>query len=132
MAIFRAHRCSLHVHSLAEAAPSIDSAASQLLLDTKDLIQLGQTLRSGWSTTLDLASSDTNDNVGDGNIFGLAGTMGHHDTPASSVGVLGGLNRFSQSADLVDFEEQSVAGFGVDGTLDAFGVGHGQVVTTSD
>jgi hypothetical protein len=39
------------------------------------------------------------------------------------------LDGFGESADLVNLEQQGIAGLGLDGSLDADGVCHGQVVT---
>ena len=54
--------------------------------------------------------------------------MGNHDTPAGSVGVFRCLDRLSESADLVDFQEKGVAGLLLDGSPDADGVGDSQVI----
>lgn len=55
--------------------------------------------------------------------------MRDHDTPATSVGVLGGLDGLGEGTDLVDLEQEGVAGLELDGLLDAEGVGDGQVIT---
>lgn len=55
--------------------------------------------------------------------------MRDHDTPTSSVRVLGRLDGLSQGTDLVDLQQQSVARLQLNRLLDAQGVGHGQVVT---
>lgn len=113
---------------LAEAGTSIDGVGSQFLLDTQDLVELGQTLRSCWSTRLDLTSSNTNHDVGNRDILSLTRAVRDHDSPSSSVRVFGGLNGFRQGADLVDFQEQSIAGLRLNSSLDALGVGHSQVI----
>ncbi len=93
------------------------------------LVQLGQTLRSCGSTSLDWSGSETNDKVCDGNMFGLSGAVRNHDTPASGEGVLCGLDRLSEGTDLVDLEQKGVAGLELNRLLDAKWVGHRQVVT---
>lgn len=55
--------------------------------------------------------------------------MGNHDTPACTESVLGGLNGFADGTDLVDLEQKSVAGLGVNSLLDELGVGDSQVIT---
>lgn len=57
--------------------------------------------------------------------------MGDHDTPIGSKGVLGSLDGLGQGTDLVDLEQESVAGLELNGLLDAEGVGDSQVITTS-
>lgn len=119
----------LQVNSVAELLAGVDGVGTELLLNTEDLVQLGQTLGAARSTGLDLARAETDSNVGNGDILGLTGAVGHHDTPVVGVGVLGGLDRLGQRTDLVDLEQESVAGLELDGLLDTDRVGHGQVVT---
>jgi len=70
---------------LAEVAASIDGVGPQLLLDAKDLVELGQTLGSCWCTSLDLASSDAHHDVGNCHVFRLTRAMRNHYTPAGGV-----------------------------------------------
>ena len=97
--------------------------------NTEVLVELGQTLRAAGSTGLDLARSDTHDDVSNGDILSIAGAVGHHHAPFTSVGVLGSLDRLGESADLVDLEEQGIGGLWLDGLLDADGVGDSQVIS---
>ncbi|KAH3667348.1 hypothetical protein OGAPHI_002997 [Ogataea philodendri] len=113
------------VEEVVEAAPVQEEE------EVGDLVQLGQSLGSGWSTGLDLAGSQTNSNVGDGGVLGLTRSVGHHDTPAGGVGVGGGLDGLGQSTDLVDLEQQGVGGLLLDGNLDSLWIGHGQVVSNN-
>ena len=119
----------LQVDSVAELLTGVDGVGTELLLDTEDLVQLGQTLGAARSTGLDLARAETDSNVGNGDILGLTRTVGDHDTPVVRVGVLGGLDRFGQRTDLVDLEQKGVAGLELDGLLNTERVGHGQIVT---
>ena len=118
----------LHVNRGAELLTSIHRKVAQLLLDAEDLVEFGETLRAGGSTSLDLAGAETNDDVSNGDVLGLAGAVGDHDAPAAGIRVLGGLNRLGEGSDLVDLEEEGVAGLELDGLLDADRVGDGQVV----
>ena len=120
----------LQVNGSAEVLSSIDGKVAKLLLDAEDLVELGKALGTGWGTGLDLAGAETNDDVGDGDVLGFAGAVGDHDTPVGGVRVLGGLDRLGEGTDLVDLEEEGVAGLELDGLLDADGVGNGQIVTT--
>lgn len=120
---------NLQVDRGAEVLAGIDGVLTELLLDAEDLVELSKTLRTGRSTGLDLASAETDSNVSDGDILGLTGAVGDHDTPAVSVGVLGSLDGLGEGTDLVDLEEKGVARLELDGLLDAEGVGDGQVIT---
>jgi hypothetical protein len=53
----------LHIVSLAEVLTSVQSRVAQLLFDSKKLVVLGKTLRAAGSTSLDLTSSETDDNI---------------------------------------------------------------------
>jgi hypothetical protein len=120
---------NLDVDGGTELLAGVDGVLAQLFLDTEDLVELGKTLRSGWGTGLDLSGAQTDDNVGNGDVLGLTGSVGDHDTPAGGVGVLGGLDGLGEGTDLVDLEQQRVAGLELDGLLDAERVGDSQVIT---
>lgn len=122
-------RAFLQFNGSAEVGARVDGELSELLLNSEDLVELGKTLRSGGSTGLDLTSSETNSNVGNGDILSLTGSVRDHDTPASGVGVLGSLDRLGEGTDLVDLEEKGVASLELDSLLDAKRVGDSQVIT---
>lgn len=102
---------------------------TELLLNAEDLVELGETLRAGWGTGLDLASAETDNDIGDGDIFSLARAVGDHDAPSSTESVLGGLNGLGDGTDLVDLEQEGVTGLELDSLLDELGVGDSQVIT---
>jgi hypothetical protein len=120
---------NLHVDRGAERGTGVDSIVTELLLDTEDLVELGKTLRSGGSTSLDLTGTETDNDVSNGDILSLTGTVRNHDTPGGSEGVLGSLDGLGDGTDLVDLEEKGVASLGLDGLLDERGVGDSQVIT---
>ena len=119
----------LHVDRGPELVASVDGVVTKLLLDTEDLVELGETLGTGRGTSLDLSGAETNDDVGNGDILGLTRAVRNHDTPASTEGILGGLDGLSDGTDLVDLEEESVARLLLDGLLDELGVGDCQIIT---
>lgn len=127
--IYAAERRHLQVDSSAELLASVDSVGTKLLLNTEDLVELGKTLGAGRGTGLDLTGAEANGNVSNGDILGLTGAVGDHDTPAVSVGVLGSLDRLGQGTNLVDLQEKGVAGLELNGLLDAQRVGDSQVIT---
>ena len=99
---------NLHVDRGAERVSGVDGVVTELLLDTEDLVELGETLRSGGSTSLDLTGAKTDDDVSNGDILSLSGPVGDHDTPTSAESILGGLDGLGDGADLVDLEQQGV------------------------
>ena len=121
----------LQVNGGPEVVASVNGVVTELLLDTENLVELGETLRSSWRTSLDLTSSQTDDNVSNGDIFSLTRAMGDHYTPAGTESVLSSLDGFGNGTDLVNLEEEGVARLELDGLLDELGVGDGQVVTNN-
>jgi hypothetical protein len=81
--------------------------------------------------TYDLSSSETDDQIGDGDVLRLTRTMRDHDTPAVGESILGSLDSLGDGTDLVDLEQKGVASLLLDGLLDEAGVGDGQVITTA-
>ena len=84
--------CSLlglsHPGGRSEAFPGVDSVAgAKFLFDAKELIVLGQTLRSARSTGLDLAGAETNGKVSNVCVFGFSRSVRSHDTPSSFLGL---------------------------------------------
>ena len=117
------------VDSSPEVRASVDGIVAELLLDTKYLVELGQTLRSGGRTRLDLSSAQTNNDIGDGHIFGLTRAVRDHDTPTSTKGVLGSLDGLGDGTDLIDLEKKGVARLEFNSLLDELRVGDGQIIT---
>ena len=109
---------SLDVNRGPELGAGVDGIVTKLLLDTEDLVELGETLRTGGSTSLDLASAETDDDVSDGDILGLTRAVRDHDTPVSAESVLGSLDSLGDGTDLVDLQEKGIARLLLDGLLD--------------
>lgn len=82
-----------------------------------------RTLRTARGTGLDLSDTEGDDEVGDGGVLGLSRTVGDHDPPSIGLGELGSGDRLGDGADLVDLEEEGVAGLLLDGGLNTEGVG---------
>jgi len=55
--------------------------------------------------------------------------MRDHEAPACTVRILGCLNCFSDGADLINLEQQSIARFEVNGLLDKLRVRNGDIIT---
>lgn len=102
--------------------------AAQLLLDPKNLIQLGQALGSARGSSFDLPSTYADDDIRNRDILRLSRSMGNHDTPVGGIGILGSLYGLRERTDLVHFEQQGIAGLELDGFLDENRVGDSQIV----
>jgi len=120
----------------------INSLVTQLCLNSQKLIVLGETFTSisickdltgdvpaTGGASLDLATPEADDEIGDEGIFGFTGTMGDHDAPTGIEGVCGGLKGFANGSDLIDFEEEGVTGLLFDGSFDTDGVCDSEIVS---
>ena len=76
-----------------------------------------------------MSSTDTNGKISNESILCFSGTVRDHDTPAGGVGIGGSLEGFGDRSDLVDFEEEGIACFLLDGVFDTDGVGDCEIVT---
>lgn len=74
---------------------SVDSLVANFLLNSEDLVVLSKTLRSAGSTSLDLTSSETDNEISNESIFGFSGSVGDHDTEACILGKKSSFNGFS-------------------------------------
>ena len=106
----------------------VNSAVAQLLLDAEQLVVLCNTLGTAGSTGLDLAGVQSNSQVGDGGVLGLAGTVRGDSSVASLVSHLDGLQGLGDGADLVQLNQDSVAAAQGDALGQTLGVGDEQVV----
>ena len=79
--------------------------ASQLVLDSKDMIVLGHAPRSARGTSFHLPSTEPHHHVNSESVLSLPRSMGHHDTPATGLVQLTCLPRLSHRAYLVHFEQ---------------------------
>lgn len=101
---------------------------AELLLDAQDLVVLAQALRSAGRAGFDLTGGEADDQVGDERVLSLAGAMRHHRAPSVLLRQQMSVDGLGDGADLVDLQQQAVAGVLLDGGLDALWVGDGQVV----
>lgn len=79
--------------------------------------------------TNDLPGAEANGKVGDEGRLSLTRAVRGHDTPAVGLRELDSLDRLGDGADLVDLEEEGVAGLLLNGGLDAERVSDKEVVT---
>lgn len=79
--------------------------------------------------TYDLTTAKTNGDISNGDIFRFSRPMRDHNTPTCTVRILRGLDGFCDGANLVDLEQQRIAGFEIDGFLDELRICNGKIVT---
>src|SRR5690606_15121251 len=92
------------------------------------LVVLGHAIAAAQRAGLDLGRGGGNGDVGDGGVFGFAGTMRNDGRIVGVVGHGDGFQGFGQSADLVDLDQDRVGGSGLDALLEDARIGHEQVV----
>jgi hypothetical protein len=76
-----------------------------------------------------LTSTETDNEISNGGIFGFTGTVRDHDTPTGGLGVKSSLDRFSKGTDLVDLEQEGVTGLLFNGSDNTLGVGDQKIIT---
>src|SRR5690606_10080041 len=110
-------------------AAGVDRGVVEDLLDAQQLVVLGDALGAGRGAGLDLAAVGGDGEVGDGDVLGLAGAVGHHALVAVALGQLDRVQGLGERADLVDLHQQGVGGALLDAAGQTLGVGDEQVVT---
>jgi hypothetical protein len=105
--------------------------AAELFFNTEDLVVLSETVRSARGSTLNFTCSKSTDKVTNEVIFSLSRSVGDHDTPASGLGHVASLNALSDGTNLVDLEEEGVAKFLVDTSLDTGRVSDEEIVSNN-
>ena len=98
----------LRLAALERAATGIDRLIVQFLLDAQQLIVLGQPVRAGQRTSLDLSAIGRNRKIGDGGVLCLARAVADNSCVACTFGHFNGGKGLAQSANLVDFDEDGV------------------------
>ena len=106
-----------------------DGVGAEIFFDSEDLVVLGESLGSARGTSLDLASLETDDQIGDEGVFSFARSVGDHDAPAGIHRHLSGLDGLGEGSNLVNLQQKSVAGLLVQGSLDSGGVGDQKIVS---
>mmetsp|Transcript_74633 Transcript_74633/g.216544 ORF Transcript_74633/g.216544 Transcript_74633/m.216544 type:complete len:369 (+) Transcript_74633:49-1155(+) len=101
-------RCSVRVpHAL---VTSEEGLGTELFFDAEKLVVLGQPLTAARGAGLDLAGAEADDEVRDERVFRLAGAVGDHHTPTSLLAHLARLDGLGDGPDLVDLQQERVAG----------------------
>lgn len=95
---------------------------SKLLLNSQELVVLGQPLAAAWGASFDLAGSQSNYEISNERVFSLAGTVRNHHSPTVMKALLSCFDGFGETADLVDLQQQGIACLPFDSLVDALGV----------
>lgn len=103
---------------VAEFLAGVFRGGAQLFLDTQDLVVLAQSLWTAWRACFDLASRETDHQISNERVLRFSGTMGDHGAPAVALGEFVGVDGLGHAADLIDLQQQAVAGLLLDGCLD--------------
>ena len=106
----------------------VNGAAAQLLLNAQQLVVLCNTLGTAGSTGLDLAGVQRHGQIGNGGVLGLAGAVRADGGVTGLVGHLDGLQRLGNRTDLVQLDQDGVAGTQLDALGQTLGVGDEQVI----
>ena len=96
--------------------------------DAEEFVVFGDAVGAGHGASFDLAGAEADDEVGDGGVFGFARAVGDDGGEAVLFGEVDGADCFGEGADLVDFDEDRVAGFFVDSFLEEFWICDEEVI----
>lgn len=99
-----------HPGGLAVGVASVLSIGTELLLNSQELVVLGQTLGTARSTSLDLTRAEPDSQVSNVVVLGFTTAVGGHHAPTVLLGKLNGLNGLGDGTDLVHLEQQGVGG----------------------
>mmetsp|Transcript_11197 Transcript_11197/g.30124 ORF Transcript_11197/g.30124 Transcript_11197/m.30124 type:complete len:261 (-) Transcript_11197:718-1500(-) len=127
---FAAHfRQRLDVPRRVEVFASVRNAGPELFFNAQQLIILRKSLGAAWRARLDLTCAKPDNQIGNETVLSLARAMADHDAPILRAAHVVGLDRLGNRADLVDLQQQRIAGVLIKRHLDARGVRHEQIVT---
>jgi len=116
---------------MTEVFSSKDGILSKLFFNPQNLVVLGEPLRSAWSTSLDLTSIQSNNQISNESVFCLTASMAHHNTPSILLGKLTSLDRLHDRSDLVHFQQKTVACLFVNSCLDSLRVCDCKIITNN-
>ena len=120
---------SLDILSLSERLDAGEHrCGTQLLLDPEEAVVLGGALSARGRAGLDLTGAPSHGQVGDGDVLGLSGPVGHDDVVSVPEAHLRGLSGLGDRTDLIDLQEEGVGRLHVYPLAQALGVGDEQVI----
>ena len=114
---------------LAQFLISVLAGVAELEFDLHEAVVLADTVCTAEGTGLDLAAVGGDCDVCDGGVLGLAGAVAGDSGVAVTVCHLYGVQGLCERADLVDLDEDAVAGAHLDTLLEVLDVGYEEVVT---
>src|SRR5438094_47495 len=108
---------------------AIDGSGAEFLLDSPQLVVLGDAVASCRRAGFDLARFVRDCKVGDGRVLGFPGTVRHHHAVAARPGQGECLDGLRDRPDLVDLDEDRVGGLPVDALAKALRARDEEVVS---
>jgi len=108
---------------------SVDGTVTQLLLDSQNLIVLRKSVRAARCARLYLTDSKCTNEVTDEIVLSLSRSVRDHDTPASLLTHVAGLDRLSDRTNLVYLKEHGITLFLIDAHLNAHWVRHKEIIS---
>ena len=114
---------------ISEGGSGVDSLISQFLLNSDELVVLGQPLGSAGGTSFDLSCGQSHHQISDEIVLGLSWSVGHHDSPSIIPAHFVWLDGLGYGSDLVHFQQKGVAGFFGDCCWDSFLVGDQEIIS---
>ncbi|EDT89704.1 hypothetical protein BIFLAC_02337 [Bifidobacterium animalis subsp. lactis HN019] len=110
------------------AVASVFGGRTELFLNLEQAVVLGDALATCRGAGLDLAGVLGDGEIGDRGVRRLARTMGDHGGEAVLRGQLDGVEGLGNGANLVELDQQGVAGAHIDALLQTHRVGDEQIV----
>lgn len=108
----------LHPEVLARVQRLVPNS-HQLFFNIQQAVVLCHTFATTRTSRLQVSSAQPDGQIGNEVVSRFSRAMRHKNRPAVTVRLFCCINRFSDSTDLVDLEQQSVAGFFLMGLLNA-------------
>ena len=107
---------------------AVDGVVAEFLFDAEELVVFGDAVGAAEGASLDLARICGHGDVGDGDIFGLAGAVADDGRVFVFLGEFDGVEGFGEGTDLVDLDEDRVRHALVDAFLKEFDIRNEEIV----
>ena len=98
------------------------SCLAQLAFNFQQTVVLDYAFAAADRACLDLRASHGYRKIGHETVFRFAGTVRDHEAPAGLAAKMDRRHRFTDRADLIQFDERGITGFFLDRTCDEMGI----------
>src|SRR6185312_9582788 len=106
---------------------AVNRAGPEFFLDAEELVVLGNAISAARRARFDLSGIRRDRDVGNRDVFGLAGAMRNDGGVTMALRKLDGVERFGEGADLVHLNENRIGRAGIDALLEELGVRYKEV-----